>query len=87
MPWIFPGELPEHFLNHLKDRYVKKEMPADEIEKVEEWLASYPEVSDGLWCGVFQSGWMIVGKGIYPETILKPGNTPYEGSDVFDIDL
>ena len=61
--------LPEHLREKFYDRVRTKEITADDLLRLTEWLATNPEVPEGDWCKDFGT-FKLVGHGPRPSTLL-----------------
>ncbi len=64
--------LPEAVRHHLIERFSDRRIAALDVQQLRDWIASSPEVPDGLWYKDFGS-FKICGEGKYPKTFLLPG--------------
>jgi len=61
--------LPAKKRQKLADRVRAREISAEDIRKLQEWIETNPEVPEGEWCKDFGS-FKVVGKGAVPSTFL-----------------
>jgi hypothetical protein len=69
MPRINWKSLPHWKRRKLEDRVRTREISATDIRKLQEWIATDPEVPEGEWCKDFGS-FKVAGKGSEPSTFL-----------------
>jgi hypothetical protein len=72
MPRIRRHNLPPHLLDHLLDRVRRRNISADQLGLLAEWLDTQPEVPDGAWLKKFP-GMTVCGEGDLIKTFLQPG--------------
>ncbi len=80
MPYIHWKHLPREVRKHLEDRSRIRELTADDLARLMEWILSNPEVPDEAWCKDF-GAFKLVGHGAIPETFLEKGQ-PCFGSRI-----
>jgi hypothetical protein len=80
MPEVRRAKLPQALLRHLLDRIREREIPAEQLRLLAEWLDSRPDVQQGDGSKRF-SGMTVCGEGELVKTFLRPGQVP-EGADV-----
>jgi hypothetical protein len=81
MPKIRRHNLPPALLNHLLDRIRSREISAEQLGLLADWLDAEPEVSEGKWFKRF-SGMIICGEGELAKTFLTPNQIP-TGTELF----
>ncbi len=69
MPHIHWQKLPTAVRRHLEDRARIRELKAEDLLRLMEWVSSNPEVPDGDWCRDFGT-FKLVGAGEIPKTFL-----------------
>jgi hypothetical protein len=69
MPRINWQNLPAWKRKKLEDRVRAREITTSDLLRLQEWIASNPEVPDDEWCKDFGS-FKVVGKGLEPSTFL-----------------
>ena len=72
MPRIQRSNLPRPLFAHLLDRIKSRNISADQLGLLAEWLDTQPEVPDGKWFKKF-SGVTVCGEGELIKTFLQPG--------------
>jgi hypothetical protein len=72
MPRIQRSHLPRPLFAHLLDRIKTRNIPADQLGLLAEWLDTKPEVPDGKWFKKFP-GLTVCGEGELIKTFLQPG--------------
>lgn len=72
MPQIRRHNLPPHLLDHLLDRVSRRNISADQLGLMANWLRTEPEVPDGQWFKKFP-GLTVCGEGELIKTFLQPG--------------
>ena len=80
MPKIRRRNLPPALLNHLLDRIQKRQISAEQLGLLADWLDTNPEVTEGKWFKRF-SGMTVCGEGELIKTFLLLGQLP-EGSEI-----
>ena len=66
------SNLPRPLFAHLLDRIKSRNISADQLGLLAEWLDTRPEVPDGKWFKTF-SGMTVCGEGELIKTFLQPG--------------
>ena len=72
MPRIQRSNLPRALFAHLLDRIKTRNISADQLGLLAEWLDTKPEVPEGEWFKKF-SGMTVCGEGELIKTFLQPG--------------
>jgi hypothetical protein len=72
MPQIRRHHLPPHLLDHLLDRIRRRNISADQLGRMADWLRAEPEVPEGPWFKKFP-GMTVCGDGELIKTFLQPG--------------
>ena len=80
MSQIRRHSLPPRLLDHLLDRIRSRNISADQLGLLAEWLDSQPEVPAGRWFKKF-SGMAVCGEGELIKTFLQPGQLP-DGEEI-----
>ena len=75
MPKIRRQNLPPALLRHLLDRIQQRQISADQLGRLAEWLDQQPEVPVGRWFKRFP-GMTVCGEGELVKTFLIPGQLP-----------
>lgn len=75
MPKIRRQNLPPALLNHLLARIKDRQISADQLGQLADWLDSEPEVPEGRWFKRF-SGMTVCGEGELVKTFLIAGQAP-----------
>jgi len=75
MPRIRRQNLPPQLLEHLLDRIRDRDISADQLGLLADWLDTGPEVPLGRWFKRF-SGMTVCGEGELVKTFLQPGQLP-----------
>ena len=75
MPKIRRQNLPPELLDHLLDRISDREISADQLGQLADWLVIEPEVPEGRWFKRF-SGMIVCGEGELVKTFLRLGQVP-----------
>jgi len=75
MPRIRRQNLPPPLLQHLLDRIRDRNISADQLGLLADWLDTEPEVPAGRWFKRF-SGMVVCGEGELVKTFLQPGQLP-----------
>jgi hypothetical protein len=75
MPRVRRQHLPPQLLGHLLDRIRSRNISADQLGLLAEWLDTAPEVPAGRWFKKF-SGMTVCGEGELVKTFLQPGQLP-----------
>jgi len=72
MPRIRRHSLPPQLLAHLLERVSRRNISADQLGLLADWLSAEPEVPDGKWFKQFP-GMTVCGEGELVKTFLQPG--------------
>ena len=72
MPKVRRRNSPPSLLNRLLDRIQKRNIAADQLGLLAEWLDTQPDVPEGKWYKVFP-GMTVCGEGELVKTFLTPG--------------
>ena len=72
MPRVRRHDLPPQLLAHLLDRVSRRNISADQLGLLADWLYSEPEVPEGKWFKKFP-GMTVCGEGELIKTFLQPG--------------
>lgn len=72
MPRIRRHGLPPSLLDHLLDRVSSRNISADQLGLLADWLYTEPEVPEGKWFKRFP-GMTVCGEGELVKTFLQPG--------------
>ncbi len=72
MPRIRRHGLPPRLLDHLLDRVSQRNISADQLCLLADWLHTEPEVPNGKWFKRFP-GMTACGEGELIKTFLQPG--------------
>jgi len=72
MARIQRSHLPRALFEHLLDRIKSRNISADQLGLLAEWLDAKPEVPDGKWYKKF-AGMTVCGEGELLKTFLQPG--------------
>ena len=80
MPKVRRRNLPPALLNHLLDRIAKRNIAADQLGLLVEWLDAEPDVPRGKWYKRF-AGMTVCGEGELIKTFLAHGQVA-EGEEV-----
>lgn len=75
MPQIRRQNLPPRLLDHLLDRVDARNISADQLGLLSDWLRADPEVPAGRWFKKFP-GMTVCGEGELIKTFLLPGQLP-----------
>ena len=75
MPRVRRHNLPPPLLAHLLDRIQRRNISADQLGLLADWLDTKPEVPNGKWLKKF-SGMTVCGEGELIKTSLLPGQAP-----------
>jgi hypothetical protein len=81
MPKIRRHNLPPALLNHLLDRIRSREISAEQLDLLADWLDTGPEVPSEKWFKRFP-GMIVCGEGELPKTFLTVSQAPV-GTEVF----
>lgn len=76
MPQVRRHHLPPALLQHLLDRIQQRQITADQLGALADWLDTAPEVPEGEWFHRF-SGMTVCGEGELVKTFLTPDQVPY----------
>jgi hypothetical protein len=74
MPKVRRRNLPPSLLNHLLDRIAKRNITADQLGLLADWLDTEPHVPAGKWYKRFP-GVTVCGEGELVKTFLVGGQT------------
>ena len=80
MPKVRRRNIPPSLLNHLLDRIQKRNIAADQLGVLAEWLDTEPDVPEGKWYKPFP-GMTVCGEGELVKTFLTTGQVA-EGKEV-----
>ena len=80
MPKVRRRNLPPAVLRHLLDRIASRNISADQLGSLAEWLDGEPEVPLGRWFKRFPD-FCICGEGDLVTTFLRAGQVP-NGTEV-----
>ena len=80
MPQVRRQNLPPQLLDHLLDRIHARNISADQLGLLADWLDTSPEVPIGRWFKKF-SGMTVCGEGELIKTFLLPGQLP-DGKEI-----
>ena len=72
MPRVRRHNLPPPLLAHLLDRIQRRNITAEQLGLLANWLDTEPEVPNGKWLKKF-SGMTVCGEGELIKTFLQPG--------------
>jgi hypothetical protein len=72
MPRIQRSNLPRPLFEHLLERIKGRQITADQLGLLAEWLDAEPDVPDGKWFKRF-SGMTVCGEGALVKTFLQTG--------------
>ncbi len=75
MPRIRRQNMPPRLLNHLLDRVRDRQISADQLGFLTDWLDTEPEVPVARWFKKFP-GMTVCGEGEWLKTFLQPGQLP-----------
>ena len=75
MPKVRRRNVPRTVLDHLLDRIRDREIPAEQLGLLAEWLDTEPEVPAGKWFKRFP-GMVVCGEGELVKTFLRFGQAP-----------
>jgi hypothetical protein len=81
MPKIRRNQVPPVLLNHLLDRIRLREISAEQLGLLADWLDAEPEVPEGKWFKRF-SGMIVCGEGELVKTFLTTNQIP-TGTELF----
>ncbi len=74
------SRMPAAVRQHLIERFSDRRIASHDIDQLRAWLASSPDVPEGLWYKDFGS-FKICGEGKYPKTFLLRGQ-PAKGKEL-----
>jgi hypothetical protein len=80
MPRIQRSNLPHPLFAHLLDRIKSRNISADQLGLLADWLDTNPEVPQGKWFKRFP-GMIVCGEGELIRTFLTPGQA-VEGAEM-----
>lgn len=80
MPKVRRRGIPPALLNHLLDRIAKRNIAADQLGLLAEWLDTEPEVPEGKWYKPLR-GMTVCGEGELVKTFLIAGQLA-EGQEI-----
>jgi hypothetical protein len=80
MPEVRRRHLPRAVLDHLLDRIRERQISADQLGLLAEWLDTIPEVPARKWFKRFPQ-MIVCGDGELVKTILRSGQAP-DGDEV-----
>ena len=72
MPKIQWTDLPPVLRDHLFNRFVERQITAEDLYQLKIWRESEPDAPDGEWYKDFGS-FKICGEGKFPKTFLMKG--------------
>ena len=75
MPKVRRRDVPRAVLDHLLDRIREREIPAEQLGLLAEWLDTEPEVPEGKWFKRFP-GMIACGEGELVKTFLRLRQSP-----------
>ena len=75
MPKVRRSNLPRALFRHLIDRVHEREITAEQLESLFEWLETEPEVPEGRWFKRFTE-LTACGEGELIKTFLRADQTP-----------
>lgn len=81
MPKVRRQNLPQRLMDHLLDRVSLRQVSADDLIALRDWLDSNPEVPAGNWFKTFDN-FVICGKGELVKTVLSKDQSPI-GEELF----
>lgn len=76
MPQVRRHSLPPRLLDHLLERISQRNISADQLGLLADWLSQEPEVPAGSWFKRF-SGMTVCGEGELIKTFLQTGQLPH----------
>ena len=82
MPCVRRKNFPAPLLAHLLDHIRKRNISANQLGLLADWLDTEPVVPDGKWFKKF-SGMIVRGEGELIKTILRPGQLAL-GQEIVD---
>jgi hypothetical protein len=80
MPKVRRSNVPQPLLAHLLKRMRERNISAEQIVVLAQWLDLEPDVPQGKWFKRF-TGFTVVGQGELIKTLLLPGQVP-EGQEL-----
>ena len=80
MPRIRRDDIPLPLFDHLLDRIRERNIRADQLGLLADWLDTEPEVPEGRWYKRFP-GMTVCGQGDLVKTFLTPSQFP-DGEEV-----
>jgi hypothetical protein len=72
MPTLGWQNLPRGVRDHLIDRLRERQITKEDMMKLQEWVATNPNVPEGEWYKDFGT-FKLAGTGNLPKTFLMPG--------------
>jgi len=81
MPKVRRAQVPPALLRHLLDRIQSRQVSADQLALLADWLDREPDVPEGKWFKRF-SGMTVCGEGELVKTFLTVGQLA-SGEEVF----
>ena len=75
MPKVRRRNIPPALLNHLLNRIAKRNVAADQLGLLADWLDAEPDVPAGKWYKSFPD-MTVCGEGEFVKTFLTPGQVP-----------
>lgn len=75
MPSIQRSDIPEPLLRHLATRIRERDIDANALKALAEWLDTEPIVPEGDWFHRLPA-MTVCGRGAYIVTFLRPRQTP-----------
>jgi len=76
VPQIRRHNLPPALLQHLLERIQQRQITADQLGALADWLDTGPAVPEGEWLHRF-AGMTVCGEGELVKTFLTPDQVPY----------
>ena len=76
MPQVRRHNLPPALLQHLLDRIQQRQITANQLGALADWLDMGPEVPAGVWFHRLP-GMTVCGEGELVKTLLTPDQVPY----------
>jgi hypothetical protein len=76
MPRVRRRNIPPALLRHLRDRLLQRQIPANQLQLLVQWLDMEPEVPEGNWFKRFPA-MTVCGEGELVKTFLLPGQLPH----------
>jgi len=80
MPRVRRHGIPRPLFDHLLDRIRERDIHADQLGLLADWLDTEPEVPEGKWYRRFP-GMTVCGEGELVKTFLTPSQLP-DGEEV-----